>query len=493
MYRYILFDLDGTLTDPKIGICTSVQYALADAGIIEENLDVLEPFIGPPLRDSFVEYYQMSDEQAGQAVKKYRERFEITGWYENEVYPGIADMLHALKMAGIRMGIASSKPTVFVEKILIHFEMKDFFDVIVGSELDGTRGKKEEVVEEALKQLIPSGKKDYDKCVMIGDRRFDVEGAKAHKIDSIGVSYGYGGSEELRCAGATYIVDTVQELQNLLLPIEKSGKKYSFRHSFYKAWQILFPIALYWLISNIVIIAGVVAVQSYLQTKGTIASSLGGEWTGKISVYLNTAATLAAIPFMYRIYKNDRIRTKKTQFVFGKEKWIIFLLTIIMGASAALACNIALSYVDFSSLSETYKEVSKMQYSISIPMGILVYGLITPIAEELVFRGIVFKRIENYYTTAIGVIASAFIFGMYHGNLVQGVYGFLLGLLIAICYVKFDHILIPILFHGAANISVFIITRNYPMQDMVNKPLNCVLFMTISILTLLQMSKMKKG
>lgn len=498
MYQFILFDLDGTLTDPKIGICTSVQYALADAGIVEENLDVLEPFIGPPLKDSFMEYYQMSDEQAGQAVKKYRERFELTGLYENEIYPGIEDMLHALKTAGIRMGIASSKPTVFVEKILLHFKIHDFFDVIVGSELDGTRGKKEEVVEEALKQLIPSGEKDYDKCVMIGDRRFDVEGAKAHKIDSIGVSYGYGGSEELKCAGATYIADTVQELQNMLLPVEKKVKKkkneqkYSFRHSFYKAWQILFPIALYWLISNIVIIAGVVAVQSYLQIKGTIASSLGWEWTGKMSVYLNTLATLAVIPFMYRIYKNDRIRTEKPQIVLGKDRWILFLLTAIMGASAALACNIALSYVDFSSLSETYKEVSKMQYSISIPMGILVYGLITPIAEELVFRGIVFKRIERYYTTAIAVIVSAFMFGIYHGNLVQGVYGFLLGLLIAVCYVQFDHILIPIMFHGAANISVFIITRNYPMQDLVNKPLNCVLFMTISILTLLQMRKIKR-
>ncbi len=495
MYQYILFDLDGTLTDPKIGICTSVQYALADAGIIEKSLDVLEPFIGPPLKDSFMEFYQMSEEQAGQAVKKYRERFEETGLYENEIYPGIADMLHALKNAGIRMGIASSKPTVFVEKILLHFQIKDFFDTIVGSELDGTRGKKEEVVEEALRQLIPSGKKDYDKCVMIGDRRFDVEGAKAHKIDSIGVSYGYGGSEELRCAGATYIVDTVPELQNLLLPTEKSRnkeKKHSVRDSFYKAWQILLPIALYWLISNIVIIAGVIVVQSYLQTKGTIASSLGWEWTGKVSVYLNTAATLAAIPFMYHIYKKDRLRTEKPQIVLGKEKWILFLLTAIMGASAALACNIALSYVDFSSLSDAYKEVAKMQYSISIPMGILVYGLITPIAEELVFRGIVFKRIENYYTTAIGVIVSAFIFGMYHGNLVQGVYGFLLGLLIAICYVKYDHILIPIIFHGAANISVFMITRNYPLQDMVNKPLNCVIFMTISILTLFQMIKMKK-
>lgn len=492
MYQYILFDLDGTLTDPKSGICTSVQYALSDAGITEENLDVLEPFIGPPLKDSFIEFYHMSEEQAVKAVIKYRERFEETGLYENEIYPGIADMLRTLKAAGMQMGIASSKPTVFVEKILLHFQVKEFFDIVVGSELDGTRGKKEEVVEEALKQLIPSGKKDYDKCVMIGDRRFDIEGAKAHQIDSIGVSYGYGGPEELRCAGATYIVTTVRELQNLLLPTEQKKKRHPFMDSFYKVWQILFPIALYWLISNIVIIAGVVIIQFFMQMKGSMVGSLGWEWTGKMSVYLNTLATFAAIPFMYRIYKNDKIYNKNKRIFIKKENPFILLLTIIMGASAALGCNIALSYIDFSGLSKTYSEVSRVQYSVSIPIGILIYGVITPIAEELVFRGIVFKRIERYFKTTIAIVVSAFIFGMYHGNLVQGIYGFLLGIGIAVCYSYFEDILVPILFHGAANACVFTITQNDTIETMVNKPLNCVLFITIAICTFMQMKKMRR-
>ncbi len=494
MYQFILFDLDGTLTDPKIGICTSVQYALRDAGIIEENLDVLEPFIGPPLKDSFVEYYQMSEEQAGQAVKKYRERFEVTGLYENVIYPGISDLLRALKMEGIKVGIASSKPTVFVEKVLVHFHIREFFDVVVGSELDGTRGRKEEVVSEALKLLVPNKNDGYDKCVMIGDRRFDVEGAKAHNLESIGVSYGYGGREELRTAGATYIVDTVSELWDLLLPAEKNGikmEKFSFRRSFLKAWKILFPIVLYWLISNLVIIFGVVAIQSYLRLKGIAIGSLMAEWSGKISVYLNTLATLIAIPFLFQIFKKG-IGKKERRLVFGKESSIHALLTAILGFSAALACNIALSYIDFSNLSDTYTKVSQTQYSISVPMGILVYGIITPIAEELLFRGIVFKRIEDYYTKTIGIIVSALIFGMYHGNLVQGIYGFLLGVFIAYCYVQFKHIFYPILFHGTANISVFIITQNMALQTMVNRPLNCLLLSTISIITLIQISRMKK-
>ena len=182
MYQYILFDLDGTLTDPKEGITKSVQYALADQGIIEEDLSKLEPFIGPPLLDSFMEFYQMNEEDAHKAIAKYRERFQKTGLYENEIYPGISQMLQSLQHDGRRLAVASSKPTVFVEKILRHFHIKQYFDVIVGSELDGTRSKKEEVVEEALKQLFEDKTPDPETVVMVGDRKFDVEGeiGRAH-------------------------------------------------------------------------------------------------------------------------------------------------------------------------------------------------------------------------------------------------------------------------------------------------------------------------
>lgn len=217
MYQYILFDLDGTLTDPKIGITSCVQYALRAYGIEEPDLDKLEPFIGPPLRGSFMEFYGFSEEQAEEAIAKYRERFSTVGLFENEIYDGIKEMLERLKKEGKKLAVASSKPTVFVTQILKHFSIDTFFDVVVGSELDGTRDKKEEVVEEALRQLLGGEEAKYRETVMVGDRKFDVQGAKAFSLDSIGVTFGYGGRKELEEEGATYIVDSVSELENVLL------------------------------------------------------------------------------------------------------------------------------------------------------------------------------------------------------------------------------------------------------------------------------------
>ncbi len=219
MFQYILFDLDGTLTDPKLGITSSVQYALRALGIEEHSLDRLEPFIGPPLADSFREFYHLDDEQIQTAIVKYRERFENQGIYENEIYPGIADMLRALKSDGKELAIASSKPTQFVERILDYFDIKAYFDIIVGSNMDGTRSRKEEVVEEALRRLLPSGLSEAERrsaVAMVGDRRFDIEGAKAHGIFSVGVSFGYAPEGELEQAGADRIVDTVDDLLEAL-------------------------------------------------------------------------------------------------------------------------------------------------------------------------------------------------------------------------------------------------------------------------------------
>lgn len=213
MFEYILFDLDGTLTDPKEGITKCVQYALASVGIEEPNLDKLEPFIGPPLHESFMEFYGFDRETAMRLVDKYRERFTDIGIFENNIYPGIADMLKALKEAGCRISIASSKPTELVERILVHFDIFKYFDYVVGSNMDGTRTKKEEVVEEALRRLQP----DKKKTAMVGDRKFDIEGARAFGLTGIGVSFGYAQGNELTEAGADYIVDTVEELQELLL------------------------------------------------------------------------------------------------------------------------------------------------------------------------------------------------------------------------------------------------------------------------------------
>lgn len=226
-FQYLLFDLDGTLTDPKLGITGCVQYALHKLGIEEPDLDKLEPFIGPPLADSFQEFYGFGAEKSAEAIVYYRERFSTVGLFENEIYPGVDEMLAHLKRAGKTLALASSKPTVFVKKILQHFGIEPYFDVIVGSELDGTRARKEEVIEEALRQLrqiavcdqkeeFLSDKEDNDGIVMIGDRKFDIQGAKLFNLVSVGVTFGYALPGELEAAGADYIVESVAALEELL-------------------------------------------------------------------------------------------------------------------------------------------------------------------------------------------------------------------------------------------------------------------------------------
>lgn len=219
MFKYILFDLDGTLTDPKLGITSSVQYALRALGIEEPSLDKLEPFIGPPLTDSFREFCGLDDAQICIAIDKYRERFAVQGLYENEIYPGVAKMLADLRAEGKKLAIASSKPTLFVEQILEHFEIRKYFDHVVGSNMDGTRGTKVEVVEETLRQMLtvemtPAQKRDA--VAMVGDRKFDIEGASVHGITSVGVLFGYAPEGELEEAGADYLVNSVKSLQVLL-------------------------------------------------------------------------------------------------------------------------------------------------------------------------------------------------------------------------------------------------------------------------------------
>lgn len=208
-YKYILFDLDGTLTDPKLGITKSVAYALKSYGIEVEDLDSLLKFIGPPLKDSFVKYYGFSEEQGVEAVERYREYFKPYGIYENKVYDGVENMLAKLVKCGKKVILATSKPTVFANVILEHFNLKQYFTCVVGSELDGSRVKKGDVVAEALRQ---AGVTDKSVAVMVGDREHDIIGAKENEIDSVGVLYGYGDRTELETAGAGHVVESVEEL-----------------------------------------------------------------------------------------------------------------------------------------------------------------------------------------------------------------------------------------------------------------------------------------
>lgn len=212
--QYILFDLDGTLTDSMLGITKSVQIALKHFGIEEKDRNKLRPFIGPPLTDSFMEFYGMSEEQALIALEKYREYFSVKGLYENKLYDGIEPLLRHLKEAGKTLFVATSKPLLYARQILEYFKIADYFDEIVGPEMDGTRNKKIEVMEYVLDKWNLT---DRSQAIMVGDRKFDVEASKELGLEVIGVLYGFGSREELLTAGADYLASSVEEVEELLL------------------------------------------------------------------------------------------------------------------------------------------------------------------------------------------------------------------------------------------------------------------------------------
>lgn len=213
MYDYILFDLDGTLTDPEIGITNGVMYALEKFGIKVNDRKELHRFIGPPLVDAFMEYYSLSREDALQAVAYYREFFSVTGIYENRIYDGIREMLDTLKKSGKTLILATSKPQPFAEIVLNHFDLAKYFDCVVGATFDGTLNYKADVIAVALQRGAVD---DISQAVMIGDRHQDIEGAKQNNIDSIGVLYGFGDRDELEEAGAEFIAETPEDILKII-------------------------------------------------------------------------------------------------------------------------------------------------------------------------------------------------------------------------------------------------------------------------------------
>mgnify|MGYP000968900118 CR=1 FL=1 len=213
-FKYILFDLDGTLTDPAIGITNSVMHALKKFGIVVSDPKELHKFIGPPLWDSFEKHYGFSKEEANTAVEYYREYYIDKGMFENLVYPGCEDLLKELKDNGKILIVATSKPEVFAERILEHFDLARYFTFIAGSTLDGSRVKKGDVIRYALESC---GIIDGSQAIMIGDREHDIIGAKEMGLSSIGVLFGYGSRDELEGAGADFIVSTVEEIGKVVL------------------------------------------------------------------------------------------------------------------------------------------------------------------------------------------------------------------------------------------------------------------------------------
>ena len=212
-YNVILFDLDGTLTDPGLGITNSVMHALKKYGIEVADRTSLYKFIGPPLIDSFEKYFGFSHEEAVKSVDYYREYYKDKGIYENAVYDGVEELLKSLNAKGKKIILATSKPEPFAKEILRHFDLEKYFLFAAGSTMSETRTNKAEVIEYALSEC---GITDKSAVIMVGDREHDIIGANKNGIDSIGVLFGYGSRDELESAGATYIAETVADIEKYI-------------------------------------------------------------------------------------------------------------------------------------------------------------------------------------------------------------------------------------------------------------------------------------
>ncbi len=501
MKEYLLFDLDGTLTDPKLGITTCVQYALKSFGIEEPNLDKLEPFIGPPLKESFMQFYQMDDAQAEKAVEKYRERFSDVGLFENEIYAGIEDMLFTLKQNGMHLAVASSKPTVYVEKILEHFKIKQYFEVIVGSELDGRRVNKDEVVQEALSRLFRNKPIEKEKVYMIGDRKFDVEGARAMGIESVGVSYGYGSLEELKEAQADYIARSVPELEKFLFREFVDIKPKGF---FQIMWPFLYPLLLFILTKQIAGSLFMMGMERLgISMPGKLADFLVvyNQTTGKPEgVTGNAAAIMNALAFAIAaavIWKQampQLVRAKEDMYLTHLRpldiKAYIYLIMASMGS--ILGLNVLLEITGVTTKLEAYQHMLADEYSASLFVGLICTGLIVPVAEEVLFRGIMFNILKRRTKFRIAILLSALFYGFYHMDYVQGVYAFVLGCLLAYVYEYFGTFLMPVFIHILSSVVCYLITYTAIVESALYSWPICIVSAVIGVVGLKLLNKMKR-
>ncbi len=215
MFKYVFFDLDGTLTDSEEGITKSLRYALSHFGIEYPDSAMLRKFIGPSLSYSFETFCGFDKEKSRAATEKYRERFESIGLYENRLYDGIKELLEDLKKRGKVIVLATSKPLPYAKKILEYFGIYQYFDFVSGAGFEGSSLEKEDIIESAIKSLGCSGDRKSE-IVMVGDRKYDIKGAKINGTSAVGVKYGFAEEGELEAAGADYIVGSVEELMELL-------------------------------------------------------------------------------------------------------------------------------------------------------------------------------------------------------------------------------------------------------------------------------------
>ena len=468
MWNTVLFDLDGTLSDSAPGITRCVQYALEkEFGIIRKPEELIE-FVGPPLKEQFMLYTGCNDEMGERAVDRYRERYRPVGIFENSLYPGIPELLLQLRNEGFRIALSSSKPEEFCHQILETFEIAQYFDVVCGSDMEGRHTDKAEVVEEVLHRLGMENRRE--EVVLVGDRKYDIIGGKQRGVGTIGVSYGYGSREELELEWPDCIVDTVTELRNVLIgqaragrrnensagtPAGRAERKRSDGGSVYKVWRIVYPMLLHFAVVNLtaILFSGfyvlfrIITDDSLLDVGAAIQSQM---------LLLTGLGDAILIPIAWLFFREDeKKRISKgfrerilVQNTFNISE-IVSVTIMVIGISCLLNLLIAFLPVNDAEYQEIAEEMFKHN---GIVIQLVVIGILAPVSEELIFRGLIFRRIRDYAGFMWAAVVSGLFFGIYHGNLTQGIFALGMGMLFAAIYEHYGTLWASIAAHMANNI-----------------------------------------
>lgn len=468
MWNTVLFDLDGTLSDSAPGITRCVQYALEkEFGIIRKPEELIE-FVGPPLKEQFMLYTGCNDEMGERAVDRYRERYRPVGIFENSLYPGIPELLLQLRNEGFRIALSSSKPEEFCHQILETFEIAQYFDVVCGSDMEGRHTDKAEIVEEVLHRLGMENRRE--EVVLVGDRKYDIIGARQRGVGTIGVSYGYGSREELELEWPDCIVDTVTELRNVLIGQARAGRrnentantpagiaerKRSDGGLIYKVWRIVYPMLLHFAVVNI---TAVLVLVGYLMIRILTGDAPydAFETIQSEMLILTGLGDAILIPIAWMFYREDEKKRLSKGFrerilvhnTFEISE-IVSVAIMVIGISCLMNLLIALIPIDDV---EYQKIAEEMFNNNGIVIQLVVIGILAPVSEELIFRGLIFRRSRDYVGFMWAAVCSGLFFGIYHGNLTQGIFAFFMGMLFAAIYEHFGTLWAPIVAHMANNI-----------------------------------------
>ena len=480
MWRTVFFDLDGTLANSGEGIMRCVQYALDREFGIKADIKELRSFVGPPLREQFIRYANLTPEQADRAVARYGERYRAAGIYEISVLPGISELLMELRRTGLRLVLVSSKPTEYCREILSRLGIAQYFDDVVGSDQNGRTAGKPEAIEKAIRV---TGCADRNEIVMVGDRRYDVIGAKQCGVGSIGVTYGYGSRMELEYEWPDCIVDNPTELRNVLIgqlmagsaggnflndgspdpaiigEVVKPAKKSRGERlidAIYKTWRMVYPILLHWAILIVVQIGLILAVLMIGEFVNLPDGTSLYDYISNQMVLLTGIADAAAIPVAWLFMRGDQRKRKEAgggKYLLNRNKMGVkeIILIALLSIGIAQVVNFLIALIPYEDA--IYEETSEeMFYQTGLFLQFAVIGAIGPICEELVFRGLVFRRARDYVGFWPAAIVSGLAFGIYHMNVTQGVFASIMGIVFAMIYEHYGTIWASITAHIANNV-----------------------------------------